>query len=778
MRLIHRGVFRSGNDLADRGIRAVEFLENPDGHFVYTTTGRFGSLVAYRLGANGQAEFIQERALTGGFAAAAMADLRIADWNGERVLFFGSTASQLLGYVIGANGELGVSRVLSWASVEAAIMAGNTGLREVWARFGSNSGASEGSWRNALVGFETIGTPQGTFAVSAGAMDNFLTLLRLDTESGEFRVQSRLGPESGLGLAEVSAFDTVEAYGATWVIVGSAAASLLAVVRFDPATGLTAVDQVLDTRLTHLGSVQTLVAVEVGGQVFVVAGGGDDGLNLLTLLPSGQLVHLQALSHAEGRGLMNIVRLSAQVTADEIRLFVTSQGSEGVSLFAIPLSGLGLQGQTAATGRQVLTGTDRADLLISHGPDDTLIGGAGADVLVATRERARMTGGAGEDVFVITRTARDVQILDFEPGRDRLDLSDLPMLRSPLQLGFAQTANGATLDYRGVSIGVRAANGAPLSLTDLFPLGFESPDRFPIIPWEPDPVPVPLRLTGTAQNDTLDGDSLADTLTGAGGNDLLRGAAGRDVLNGGTGADTLFGGDGADTMYGEADNDLMFGGSGNDLIYGGDGNDRLRGEIGNDTLHGGAGDDSLYGATGSDLLFGGAGNDLIAAAAGFDTVYGGDGNDEIHGGGRMDQLHGDGGNDTLFGDSGADHLFGGDGNDILWGGTGRDTLVGGRGRDTLYGGSGADHFVWVSLADSPASGPDRIMDFQPGIDRINLSDLGPGLRFVLEFSGRAGETRFDSRSGLVQVDLTGDRQPDFAISLTPNLNILATDFIF
>jgi len=59
------------------------------------------------------------------------------------------------------------------------------------------------------------------------------------------------------------------------------------------------------------------------------------------------------------------------------------------------------------------------------------------------------------------------------------------------------------------------------------------------------------------------------------------------------------------------------------------------------------------------------------------------------------------------------------GRDTLTGTAGDDVFTGGTGADTLTGGAGADLFVFTSLRD----GLDTITDFQPGIDRIVLTQL-------------------------------------------------------
>lgn len=59
------------------------------------------------------------------------------------------------------------------------------------------------------------------------------------------------------------------------------------------------------------------------------------------------------------------------------------------------------------------------------------------------------------------------------------------------------------------------------------------------------------------------------------------------------------------------------------------------------------------------------------------------------------------------------------GRDNLVGTAGDDVITGGIGADTLTGGGGADQFVFSSLRD----GIDTIVDFQPGVDRIVLTQL-------------------------------------------------------
>ncbi|WP_264426834.1 M10 family metallopeptidase C-terminal domain-containing protein [Pseudomonas agronomica] len=104
------------------------------------------------------------------------------------------------------------------------------------------------------------------------------------------------------------------------------------------------------------------------------------------------------------------------------------------------------------------------------------------------------------------------------------------------------------------------------------------------------------------------------------------------------------------------------------------------------------------------------------------------------------QLNPDGSLDHSFGnpDDGYHHLDGASEDDFLlgtasfddaiFGGAGNDLLDGQQGRDLLTGGAGADTFRYESVTDSyrtaTTAHSDRITDFNPGTDTLDLSSLG------------------------------------------------------
>ena len=160
----------------------------------------------------------------------------------------------------------------------------------------------------------------------------------------------------------------------------------------------------------------------------------------------------------------------------------------------------------------------------------------------------------------------------------------------------------------------------------------------------------------------------------------------------------------------------------------------------------------------SSNISGTANADVLNGTAGNDRMYGYEGDDELHGGGGDDEIQAHEGNDRLFGDGGNDRLFGSLGDNILDGGAGNDSLFTGAGNDSLTGGSGADIFAWAGLA--PSSAISVVIDFQSGIDKIDLTRLDanesttPGIIKGKNTPGNEAFTIVESTDGVTPGDLT------------------------
>lgn len=312
-------------------------------------------------------------------------------------------------------------------------------------------------------------------------------------------------------------------------------------------------------------------------------------------------------------------------------------------------------------------------------------------------------------------------------------------------------------------------------------------------------------LYGELGNDTIYGDTGNDSLYGDAGNDVMDGGAGIDKLFGGDDNDTIYGGDGSDSIDGGNGSNLLDGGSGNDTIVGsdgmntiigGNGNDKITGgetndliDAGNhnDTINAGAGDDSVDAGGNDDFVTGGLGNDTIQAGTGNDSVTGDDGDDLMYGHNGTDSLDGGIGNDTIYAGNDNDLIIGGAGNDYMRGMAGNDTLIGNEGIDDMFGDEGADTFVFKTIGDSTVGGwieRDTIVDFEVGVDKIDLTALGYMTYIGTSgFTGSGPELRHQASLEpgtdhiIVSIDIDGDRNADMMFNLRGNVAVSEGDFL-
>ena len=347
------------------------------------------------------------------------------------------------------------------------------------------------------------------------------------------------------------------------------------------------------------------------------------------------------------------------------------------------------------------------------------------------------------------------------------------------------------------------------------------------------------RLDGQGGNDRVDGGAGNDRLFVSGtGADVAVGGSGFDTLvvdygdatvrismtvptaNPAGGHNGTIGGSGRRTDYNGIEAFIVTTGSGNDTLVTGSGNDQLRPGTGTDAVVAGAGDDLiLFGGalTSADSIDGGAGIDtvilqgnyagslglganvvqieIITILGGSDTSLGEPGtnrydyvlrsSDSNFAAGVQARIDGSAlllGEDLAFDGSAETNasfiLTGGKGSDLLQGGAQADFIQGNFGADSLVGGGGADTFRYLAVTESYSVAKDRIFDFTPGTDKIDLGAIDASRAIAGDqaftwigssaFSKSAGQLRAVQQGSewVVEGDINGDGYADLIIAVT------------
>ena len=414
-------------------------------------------------------------------------------------------------------------------------------------------------------------------------------------------------------------------------------------------------------------------------------------------------------------------------------------------------------------------------------------------VAIATRCFEEYRGTAFDDVIIAG--AADAVALHGNGGNDILaGGANAELLDGGADIDTASYVNsavGVTVDLRLSTAQVSAGDANGDTLT-----GIEN-------------------LTGSAQADSLRGDSGNNVLIGGSGADALVGDGGIDAadysasaagvtvdLAAGTGrggdaegdtlatienvagsalADRLTGDAGANVLYGGAGDDVLRGGAGGDVLDGGDGQDQanyqgsaaaVTVDLLNHTAAGGdaegdalTGIENLYGSSFDDRLSGDDGRNIIGGEYGNDILVGNGGDDAINGEVGDDRVEGGAGNDRLGGAAGVDTIFGGDGNDSIDAGADNDTVSGDAGDDRIYGGTGDDTLDGGDGNDTleGAAGADRLVG-GAGSDTAVYISSAVGVSVNLATGTGAGggsDAEGDTLTGIE--NLLGSNQADFLV---------------
>lgn len=408
----------------------------------------------------------------------------------------------------------------------------------------------------ASVGFVADGI---SYVATASASEHGVTLASVSATG--LGVTGSIGAADGLPVGAPADLAAFTQWGASWLVLASQGTSSLSVLEVEGGVPRLA-DHVHDTQDTRFQGASQVAVATYADFAFVAVGGAEGGVSVFTVLPGGRLVHLASLAEDETVPLDRVTALETFVAGDALQVLAGSGNEAGLARLDFDLSQAGALRIAADDGLGV-SGTVLDDQVIGSVAGEVLSGMAGDDILFDGYGTDTLAGGAGADLFVLAADGVPDVILDFEPGRDRLDLSAFDFLYDVAQLTLVPTASGGTLSFGGETLEITTAGSLPLTAAILTTADILNIDRPPFLL-------IGREIVGTAAAEDLNGGPGNDTISGLGGNDGLAGGSGLDVLAGNQGDDTVRGDGGDDTLYGGLGDDLLFGGDGNDVIFGDD----------------------------------------------------------------------------------------------------------------------------------------------------------------------------------------------------------------
>lgn len=264
--------------------------------------------------------------------------------------------------------------------------------------------------------------------------------------------------------------------------------------------------------------------------------------------------------------------------------------------------GAGLDTLNGGEGNDTLLGGNDSDSMLGGLGDDSLTGGAGTDTvnggdgndtLVASTDD-HLTGGLGDDRFnLVTATTSGITIADFSTGdtilfttssnatiRDHLLALNGKAITGTVQLDGAAGPNVTFTNPTGAwSTVLSGTHDVILSVGALAPVATAEPTvttKQTAVTFQIPSQPTATQVAQSPQNGVLQESSAfsawtvvgSGTVTGSFASTFIQGDESGQWINAATANDSLFGGDGADTLVGGRDNDVIGGDAGDDVLIG------------------------------------------------------------------------------------------------------------------------------------------------------------------------------------------------------------------
>lgn len=320
---------------------------------------------------------------------------------------------------------------------------------------------------SALADFK-VGGAQFLFAASS--IEHGITSLSMDG-TGTLSVVDTVFGMKGVGIFQPTQLATVSAGAGDFLVIGASGSNNLMVYEIGSDGRLALRDMAWDTLETRFRSVTALDTFEVNGRAFVLAGGTDGGMSLFEIGPDGHLYFLANVVDTAATTLASVSAIETVIVGDDVQVFVGSATEAGITQFSLDLGAIGntiapngpVKDAVGGIGDDFLVGTDQRNTLWGMHGNDRLVDGGGMDALY---------GGAGADVFVFVEDGAYDFIMDFEPGIDRIDLSDFDMVYSIAALTISSTTTGTRIGIGDEVILVTSVTGEPMTVADFSAASF------------------------------------------------------------------------------------------------------------------------------------------------------------------------------------------------------------------------------------------------------------------------------------------------------------------
>ncbi|WP_457650743.1 calcium-binding protein [Profundibacter sp.] len=480
-------VFQSDAWAYLNGISSFQLVPDGGGYRLYGGSGSYGGIIGFTLTAGAAASHIGDWLVDDGGNSFRLSDFTMV---GGDLLVAELGSSHLERYNFSTSGSLINPAPVSYSgntpSLTPQIVSISVGTTTFVAT-GGGAGGPEGLniyevQGGTLIHTDTVMddikvtvgdiadlvtvTVNGTdYLVVGSTRDSGISTFTIDA-SGHTHLVDAIGQKEGLWLSGLDSLAATEANGTSYIIVASTLSGSLSVVRINPMGVMFVTDHVTDTLGTRFDNVDAIDSFTVNGRGFVIAGGSDDGLTLLEIMPDGRLLEHDSIENQNGWTLENITAIQTAVFDGEVQVFAAGSRMSGIMQFTIPTDALATP-INGDSGNNTLSGTALDDLIYGGAGNDTLHGNGGDDILFGGDRLDQLYGGAGADVFIIDSGPDQDQIRDFELGLDRIDLSRWGMVYDPSDLTITSHTGGATVQFGDLSLDIRTDDGSILTAADL-----------------------------------------------------------------------------------------------------------------------------------------------------------------------------------------------------------------------------------------------------------------------------------------------------------------------